>query len=231
MDPRTAVAFVGLNPALLVFEVGGGHNDMLILLPALAGIALILSRARQGRDGRRRRGGGGEDLDDRDRAVRADRLPRPPPRADRRRRWPRSAVAVVGAIAFGAGGSGFLDTLPATNFVADPRGAGRAVARRLRPADVPAHARAYSPTCSSSPASAGPCGGRGAGTTGSPAPAGRRCSYSPGRRGCCRGTSSGRCRSQRWDEPPAARRDRRVHAVRHRNADPVPAGLNGRAGQ
>ncbi len=41
---------VGLNPLLVVYGVGGGHNDLLMLAVLLAGIALILQhRDRAGR--------------------------------------------------------------------------------------------------------------------------------------------------------------------------------------
>ena len=42
-DPRSAVVLVGLNPVLLAFEVGGGHNDALVMLGTVAGIGLVLS--------------------------------------------------------------------------------------------------------------------------------------------------------------------------------------------
>jgi len=43
-DPVLPALFVGLNPALLVFEVGGGHNDALITLLGVAGLLLALDR-------------------------------------------------------------------------------------------------------------------------------------------------------------------------------------------
>jgi hypothetical protein len=46
-SPVAAAAFVGLNPVMLVYGVGGAHNDILMLLLALAGVALML-RAREG---------------------------------------------------------------------------------------------------------------------------------------------------------------------------------------
>jgi alpha-1,6-mannosyltransferase len=39
-SPRWAIAFVGLNPVLLVLAVGGAHNDTLILLLLAAALAL-----------------------------------------------------------------------------------------------------------------------------------------------------------------------------------------------
>jgi hypothetical protein len=51
VDQVKAVALVGLNPLIVVYGVGGGHNDLLMLAPAVAGIVLLL----QGRA----RGGGG----------------------------------------------------------------------------------------------------------------------------------------------------------------------------
>ena len=50
IDPRFAAALVGLNPIVLAFEVGGGHNDALVVALTVAGIALV--------EGRRAAGGG-----------------------------------------------------------------------------------------------------------------------------------------------------------------------------
>ncbi len=44
VDPVKAAALVGLNPLILVFGVGGGHNDLLMLVPMVAGIVLLLQR-------------------------------------------------------------------------------------------------------------------------------------------------------------------------------------------
>lgn len=41
-DPVTAAAFVGLNPALLVFAFAGAHNDTLIALVVMLGVAAAL---------------------------------------------------------------------------------------------------------------------------------------------------------------------------------------------
>lgn len=41
-SPARAAAVYGLNPVLLVWTVGGTHNDLLMLLLALAGVALAL---------------------------------------------------------------------------------------------------------------------------------------------------------------------------------------------
>jgi hypothetical protein len=44
-----AVALVGLNPLLLIYGVGGGHNDLLMLLAAIGGLyAILASRERLG---------------------------------------------------------------------------------------------------------------------------------------------------------------------------------------
>ena len=40
--PVPAIVFFGLNPILLVYGVGGGHNDILMLLLGLVGVALFL---------------------------------------------------------------------------------------------------------------------------------------------------------------------------------------------
>ncbi len=115
VDPKMAIAFVGLNPALLVFEVGGGHNDLLIMLPALIGIGLVLrQRELSGMAAITLAAGAKISM-----GVMA-------PFAligcqDRRRGLTGAVVAVVfialvAAIAFGGGG--FIETLPATSYVA-----------------------------------------------------------------------------------------------------------------
>ena len=50
MDPVKAVAFVGLNPVIIIYGVGGGHNDLLMLAILVAGIYVLL-RQRQGTGG------------------------------------------------------------------------------------------------------------------------------------------------------------------------------------
>ena len=40
VDPVKAAALVGLNPLIVVYGVGGGHNDLLMLAPMVAGIVL-----------------------------------------------------------------------------------------------------------------------------------------------------------------------------------------------
>ncbi|MEA2420997.1 MAG: alpha,6-mannosyltransferase [Thermoleophilaceae bacterium] len=42
-SPARAAALFGLNPMLLVWTMGGGHNDLLMLLLALAGVSLALA--------------------------------------------------------------------------------------------------------------------------------------------------------------------------------------------
>ena len=49
-DPRFAVLFVAANPIFLIYELGGFHNDVFMLVPAMASISLLL-------DGRDRRSG------------------------------------------------------------------------------------------------------------------------------------------------------------------------------
>jgi len=44
VDPVRAAALVGLNPLIVVYGVGGGHNDLLMLVPMVAGIVLLLER-------------------------------------------------------------------------------------------------------------------------------------------------------------------------------------------
>jgi alpha-1,6-mannosyltransferase len=41
-DPLTPMLFVGLNPLLLAYEVGGGHNDLLMMTLLLAGAVAIV---------------------------------------------------------------------------------------------------------------------------------------------------------------------------------------------
>jgi hypothetical protein len=42
-SPARAAALFGLNPVLLVWTVGGGHNDLLMLMLALGGVSLALA--------------------------------------------------------------------------------------------------------------------------------------------------------------------------------------------
>jgi alpha-1,6-mannosyltransferase len=42
LDPVKAAALVGLNPLVVVYGVGGGHNDLLMLAGLMAGIYLML---------------------------------------------------------------------------------------------------------------------------------------------------------------------------------------------
>ncbi len=44
IDPVRAVALVGLNPLIVVYGVGGGHNDLLMLALLLAGVVFLLQR-------------------------------------------------------------------------------------------------------------------------------------------------------------------------------------------
>jgi alpha-1,6-mannosyltransferase len=49
VDPVKATALVGLNPLIIVYGIGGGHNDLLMLAPMVAGIVLLLQgRGRAG---------------------------------------------------------------------------------------------------------------------------------------------------------------------------------------
>lgn len=41
-DPRLGLVLYGLNPAVLVYAVGGAHNDLLMMLPLLIGVYLLL---------------------------------------------------------------------------------------------------------------------------------------------------------------------------------------------
>jgi Glycosyltransferase family 87 len=42
VDQVKAAALVGLNPLIVVYGVGGAHNDLLMLAPALAGVVFLL---------------------------------------------------------------------------------------------------------------------------------------------------------------------------------------------
>jgi hypothetical protein len=44
IDPVRAIALVGLNPLLVVYGVGGGHNDLLMLLALTASLYALLAR-------------------------------------------------------------------------------------------------------------------------------------------------------------------------------------------
>ncbi len=44
LDPVKAVAFVGLNPVLVVYGVGGGHNDLPMLALLVTGVYVLLQR-------------------------------------------------------------------------------------------------------------------------------------------------------------------------------------------
>ena len=59
LDPVRAAALVGLNPLIVLYGVGGGHNDLLMLALLMAGVYVLLaaSRAHGGSDGRDRRRG------------------------------------------------------------------------------------------------------------------------------------------------------------------------------
>ena len=42
-SPQRALAFVGLNPAVLVYGIGGAHNDSLMMLSVLGAVALVVA--------------------------------------------------------------------------------------------------------------------------------------------------------------------------------------------
>jgi hypothetical protein len=44
IDPKMAAALVGLNPVIVLFGVGGGHNDLLMLAIMVAGLYVLLQR-------------------------------------------------------------------------------------------------------------------------------------------------------------------------------------------
>jgi Glycosyltransferase family 87 len=44
VDQVKAAALVGLNPLIVVYGVGGGHNDLLMLVPLMAGLVLLIQR-------------------------------------------------------------------------------------------------------------------------------------------------------------------------------------------
>jgi Glycosyltransferase family 87 len=47
IDPVKAAALVGLNPLIIVYGVGGGHNDLLMLTALVAGIYALLQQRRR----------------------------------------------------------------------------------------------------------------------------------------------------------------------------------------
>jgi hypothetical protein len=44
IDPLKALAFVGLNPVIVVYGVGGGHNDLMMLALLMTGVYVLLQR-------------------------------------------------------------------------------------------------------------------------------------------------------------------------------------------
>jgi alpha-1,6-mannosyltransferase len=44
INPVKAAVLVGLNPLIVVYGVGGGHNDLLMLVPMVAAVLLLLQR-------------------------------------------------------------------------------------------------------------------------------------------------------------------------------------------
>lgn len=44
VDPTRAVALVGLNPLVVLYGVGGAHNDLLMLLALMGGVYMLLAR-------------------------------------------------------------------------------------------------------------------------------------------------------------------------------------------
>lgn len=44
VDPVKAAALVGLNPLLVIYGVGGGHNDLLMLAASVAGVYALVQR-------------------------------------------------------------------------------------------------------------------------------------------------------------------------------------------
>lgn len=48
VDPRQAAAVFGLNPLVLVYAVGGAHNDLLMLVLLVAGVVLVVEHRERG---------------------------------------------------------------------------------------------------------------------------------------------------------------------------------------
>jgi alpha-1,6-mannosyltransferase len=44
INPVKAAALVGLNPLIVIYGVGGGHNDLLMMLVLMAGVYLVLAQ-------------------------------------------------------------------------------------------------------------------------------------------------------------------------------------------
>lgn len=56
LNPVKAAALVGLNPVILVFGVGGGHNDLLMLAILLTGVYVLLRQKERARGAERASG-------------------------------------------------------------------------------------------------------------------------------------------------------------------------------
>ncbi len=115
-DPVRAAALVGLNPLLVVYGIGGGHNDLLMLLALVAGLYAILAA-------RERLGGGMTMLAVGVKLTAGLVLPfalaAGGPRRGRDRRdlvlGVIAGVAVIGALSISMFGSGSFDMLATVN--------------------------------------------------------------------------------------------------------------------
>jgi hypothetical protein len=114
-DPRVAAALVGLNPIVLAFEVGGGHNDALVVALAVAGVALVEERRPVG-------GGAAFVLGAALKVTPGLLLPFAwAGRPDRRRGLAAGALfaalsaGAIAVAAFGSHAAGFLTTVPGAN--------------------------------------------------------------------------------------------------------------------
>jgi hypothetical protein len=127
-DPVRAIVFVGLNPVVLVFGLGGDHNDFITVFFVMLGVYLLLRIRHSALDER------GEPLDEEEQAHPGASLSQTAP-ADRRRAWlpvalgeafvtlRGRAAAVRPAHAAGRVASGAVVGAAAPGLVAHPAGA------------------------------------------------------------------------------------------------------------
>ena len=122
VEPMDAVLFAGLNPVLLVYTVGGGHNE-LVMLPLLVGGILLTLQGREGLGGAAAVAAAGVKL--------SGAIVAPFQFLGAARSWrvvagASLAVGLIGAVSVAAFGSSALGWLGALEIVRD-RGSGYSV--------------------------------------------------------------------------------------------------------
>jgi hypothetical protein len=200
-NPVRAAALVGLNPLLLVYGVGGAHNDLLMLLVAVGGLyAILASRERLGGSltmlavGIKLTAG----------LVVPFALVAGGPRRGRGRRdlliGAGAGLAAIVTLGLGVFGWGSLNLFSTVNRAQNEGGwqslPGFITSRLGMPGAGTSRRTSWRP--GSWRSAAGCCDGCGAGRwTGSTVPRGRCWRCSPDRARCCRGTWRGCCRWRR----------------------------------